>query len=226
MPSVKIPKHETENDMTPFVDIAFLILTFFIMATKMKPPEPVEIVTPHSVSTDKLPENDALMVEFDAGGRVFFTMLAEANPAAKRYVIESINSNRNLGLTEAEMESFVRAYSVGVPFAQLKSFLSQSDEAQKQVVQPGIPVRDSANNELYTWVNAGIKGFQGRKINYMIRGDNNAAYPDFKGIMEAFKRNDIFKFQLVTSPQDAPAGTDLYKKRAGQAQATEAPAAQ
>jgi biopolymer transport protein ExbD len=56
MPSVKIPKKSTVNDMTPFVDIAFLILSFFIMATKMKPPEPVEITTPNSVSTDKLPE--------------------------------------------------------------------------------------------------------------------------------------------------------------------------
>ncbi|MEI9810377.1 MAG: biopolymer transporter ExbD [Bacteroidota bacterium] len=32
--------------MTPFVDIAFLILSFFIMATKFKPPEPVAITTP------------------------------------------------------------------------------------------------------------------------------------------------------------------------------------
>jgi biopolymer transport protein ExbD len=223
MPSVKIPKHTTENDMTPFVDIAFLILTFFIMATKMKPPEPVEIVTPHSVSTDKLPENDALMIEFDANGRVFFTMLAEANPDAKRYVIENVNSNRNLGLTDAEMNNFVKSYTIGVPFTQLKSFLSQSDEAQKKIVQPGIPVRDSAANELYYWVNAGIKGFQGRKINYLIKGDNSAAYPDFKRILEAFKRNDIFKFQLVTSPQEAPVGSELYKNRAGQSQ-TEAPA--
>ncbi|HRF18171.1 MAG TPA: biopolymer transporter ExbD, partial [Chitinophagaceae bacterium] len=43
MPSVKIPRKSTDTDMTPFVDIAFLILSFFIMATKFKPPEPVEI---------------------------------------------------------------------------------------------------------------------------------------------------------------------------------------
>jgi biopolymer transport protein ExbD len=54
MPSVKIPKKSTDTDMTPFVDVAFLILSFFMLATKFKPPEPVEITTPNSVSTDKL----------------------------------------------------------------------------------------------------------------------------------------------------------------------------
>ena len=46
MPSVKMPRKSTDTDMTPFVDIAFLILSFFIMATKFKPPEPVPITTP------------------------------------------------------------------------------------------------------------------------------------------------------------------------------------
>ena len=49
MPHVKIVKKSTDTDMTPFVDIAFLILSFFIMATKFKPPEAVEIKTPASV---------------------------------------------------------------------------------------------------------------------------------------------------------------------------------
>ncbi|HZI00384.1 MAG TPA: biopolymer transporter ExbD [Flavisolibacter sp.] len=213
MPSVKIPKKSTVNDMTPFVDIAFLILSFFIMATKMKPPEPVEITTPNSVSTDKLPENDAILVEMDGTGRVFFSMLADANPEAKRYVIQNINSNRNLGLTDAEINSYVKGPSIGIPFSGLKSYLSKSDDQQKAVNQPGIPVKDSASNELYFWVNAAIKGFQGRKVNYLIKSDNNAKYPDFKRVIEAFKRNDVYKFQLVTSPEEAPVGTELFKTR-------------
>lgn len=213
MPSVKIPRKSTENDMTPFVDIAFLILSFFIMATKMKPPEPVEITTPNSVSTDKLPENDALLVEMDGKGRVFFSLLAEANPEAKKYVIDNINQTRNLGLTPAEINNYVKGEAVGVPIAQLKSYLAMTPDQQKKVNVPGIPIQDSASNELYYWINAGIKGFQGRKINYLIKADNNAKYPQFKNVLDAFKRNDIYKFQLVTSPEDAPVGTDLYKTR-------------
>jgi biopolymer transport protein ExbD len=187
------------------------------MATKMKPPEPVSITTPNSVSTDKLPENDALLVEMDAKGRVFFSMLAEANPEAKRYVIDNINQTRNLGLTEAEINNFVKGQAIGVPFTQLKSYLSLPADKQKSAAGTvsGIPIKDSASNELYYWLNAGVKGFQGRKINYLIKGDNSAKYPDFKNVLDAFKRNDIYKFQLVTSPEEAPIGTDLYKSRSG-----------
>ena len=74
MPSVKIPKKSTFRSMTPFVDVAFLILSFFIMATKFKPEEPVEVKTPSSVSSAAVPEKDAFMVSLDKDGRVFVSM--------------------------------------------------------------------------------------------------------------------------------------------------------
>ena len=83
MPSVKLPKKSTATDMTPFVDVAFLILSFFMLATKFKPPEPVEITTPNSVSTKALPENDAILVTLDSSGRVFFTMRVEKDQMLK-----------------------------------------------------------------------------------------------------------------------------------------------
>lgn len=213
MPSVKIPRKSTDFDMTPFVDVAFLILSFFMLVTKFKPPEPVEITTPNSVSTDKLPENDAILVELANDGRVFFSMLAESDPEAKYAVIKNLNTTRNLGLTEAEMKNYVRVHSVGVPFSQLKGLLSRPVDTHKEIAQPGIPIKDSANNELVFWVRDAVNAFAGRKINYLIKGDNAAKYPAFKQVLEAFKRNDIFKFQLVTSPEEAPVGTALYQSR-------------
>jgi biopolymer transport protein ExbD len=213
MPSVKIPRKSTENDMTPFVDIAFLILSFFIMATKMKPPEPVQITTPNSVSTKELPANDAVLVEMDAKGRVFFTMLADNDPEAKISVIRNLNTTRNLGLTENEIQNFVKTQSIGVPFSQLKGLLSTPIENHKNVQQPGIPIRDSANNELTFWIRDAVTALAGKKINYLIKGDNAALYPDFKNVLAAFKKNDIYKFQLVTSPEDAPVGSPLYRTR-------------
>jgi len=215
MPAVKIPRKSTDFDMTPFVDIAFLILSFFMLVTKFKAPEPVEITTPNSVSTIKLPEDDAILVEIAPDGRIFFSMLAESKPEVKRQVIENLNKTRNLGLTEAEMQNYVRVHSVGVPFSQLKGLLSRPVSTHKEIAQPGIPVLDSASNELFYWVRDAYTAFRGTKINFLIKGDNASKYPSFKRVMDAFKRNDIYKFQLVTSPEDAPAGTDLYKIRQG-----------
>jgi biopolymer transport protein ExbD len=215
MPSVKIPKKSTDNDMTPFVDIAFLILSFFIMATKMKPPEPVEITTPNSVSSDELKEMDAILVSLDNQGKVYFTMQSEKDPNIKKEIIKNLNTTRNLGLSEAEMNNFVQTPMIGVPFNGLKSLLSTPVEAQGKLNQPGIPVLDSANNELYFWIRDALSAYKGQKLNYLIKGDNAAKYPQFKRVLEAFKRNNQFKFQLVTSPEDAPVGTELYKERSG-----------
>jgi len=43
----------------------------------------------------------------------------------------------------------------------------------------------------------------------LIKGDNNAKYPAFKQVLIAFKKNEIFKFQMITMLEDAPAGSEL-----------------
>jgi biopolymer transport protein ExbD len=212
MPSVKIPRKSTFVDMTPFVDVAFLILTFFIMATKFKPPEPVEIKTPNSVSTRDLPENDALMITMDSTGRVFFTMLAEKDPMKKYDLIKNMNTTRNLGLTENEMRNFVKVHAIGVPFTQLKGLLAVPAEEQGNVKQTGVPL-DTLGGELYYWIRDAVSVLAGRKLNYLVKGDNEAKYPFFKNVLTAFKRNDIYKFNLVTMLEDAPVGSDLYISR-------------
>ena len=208
MPSVKIPKKSTFVDMTPFVDVAFLILTFFIMATKFKPEEPVEIKTPNSVSTKDLPDSDALQVTFDSSGRVFFSVLSENDPKIKYDVIKHLNEARSLNLTEAEMKNFVRTPSVGVPFSGLKQLLAIPQEDQKNFKQPGIPL-DTLGGELYYWIRDAVGTFTGKKLLFLIKGDNSAKYPAFKQVLNAFKKNEIFKFQMITMLEDAPAGSEL-----------------
>src|SRR6478609_5017736 len=125
MPSVKIPRKSSDTDMTPFVDVAFLILSFFMLATKFKPPEAVTITTPHSVSSDKLKEQDALQIQFDSAGRVFFTMSVKksADEGLKKDLIRNISQAKNLGLTDVEINNFAKNTVVGVPFSGLKQLL-------------------------------------------------------------------------------------------------------
>jgi biopolymer transport protein ExbD len=197
--------------MTPFVDVAFLILTFFIMATKFKPPEPVTINTPKSVSTQELPESNAVLITVDKDGKVYFTVLSEKDKSIYDDVINSVNSSRNLGLTDAEKVNYRKTYMVGVSFGQLKQLLDLPADKQKDLKQPGIPV-DTTGGDLTYWVQAAKDAFAGQSLKYLIKGDNNSKYPVFKNVIAALKANDQYKYNLITAPEEAPAGTELYIK--------------
>ena len=213
MPSVNIAKKSTDTDMTPFVDIAFLILSFFIMATKFKPPEPVEITTPNSVSAGKLPANDAVMVTVDKDNKVFFSVLSEKNVGVFDKIIQELNTTNNLGLSPAEMANFRKTAAVGVPFSKLKSLLAIPADEQKNVKQEGIPVLDSATNELVRWIAASKNAFASQKLTFLIKGDAKSKFPTFDAVVSAMKRNDQHKYNLVTSPEDAPANSELGMQR-------------
>jgi biopolymer transport protein ExbD len=47
------------------------------------------------------------------------------------------------------------------------------------------------------------------KLNLLVKGDNAAKYPTFKFVKDAFKKNDIFKFKIVTNPEGVPADSEL-----------------
>jgi len=214
MPSVKIPRKSTFVDMTPFVDVAFLILTFFIMATKFKAQEPVQVVTPNSVSVKELEERDALQVTFDSAGHVYFNVISQKGDAVKKEVIKRISDTKGLNLSETDMRTFVKGGSVGVPFGNLKQLFALSEEDVKNFKQPGVPL-DTLGGELYWWIRESVGAFSGRPLDYLIKGDNAAKYPAFKNVLTAFKKNDIYKFKMITNMEDAPAGSelDIMRKR-------------
>jgi biopolymer transport protein ExbD len=211
MPSVNIAKKSTFTDMTPFVDVAFLILSFFIMATKFKPPEAVEIKTPNSVLSQQLPESNAILISIDSTNRVYYTLLSDKDPSKFDDVINGISSSQSLNLTPAEKATFRKTYMVGVPFNQLKALLDLDplDPAQK-MDQPGIPV-DSTNNQLVWWIKASKDAFAGQRLSYLIKGDGASKYPAFEAVIDALKKNEEYKYNLVTALEDVPAGSELKK---------------
>src|SRR5258708_3798801 len=212
MPRAKIPRKSTNIAMTAMCDVAFLLLSFFILATKFKPPEALSVSTPSSVSSKIAPDKNTVLITIDKDAKVYFSV-SDANVKEKKEIIEEVNTAKNLSLSDAEKRNFYAnpAAYIGVPFSQLKSLLDKGPDQLKGIAMPGIPVKDSTDNELVDWVRAAIGAFQGGKMILLVKGDNAAKYPSFQGVIIAFKKNDQLKFQLVTNPVGAPIGSELYK---------------
>lgn len=213
MPKVKVPRKSTSVDMTAMCDVAFLLLSFFILTTKFKSSDDVQVVTPTSVSTKPAEEKNVVLITLDKEGKAYFS-IGENNETEKETIIDAIDQQKQLGLTDKEKKAFVRSGSyVGVPFSMLKSYLQLDAEQIKKYKAPGIPL-DSTNNELTLWMAAANQAYTGSKMSLLVKGDNNAKYPTFKGVIDAFKKNEIFKFAMITDPEGIPAGTPLANKKA------------
>ena len=103
MPHAKLPRKSTHIDMTAMCDVAFLLLTFFMLATKFKPDEPVVVKTPSSISEIILPDVDVMLLTVDAKGRIFFSI---DNKLKRKDLIDQIDYEKELKLTDAEKTSF------------------------------------------------------------------------------------------------------------------------
>lgn len=212
MPKFKLPRKSTNVDMTAMCDVAFLLLTFFMLATKFKPDEPVTVVTPNSISDIPLPDVDIMMITIDPKGRLFFSV---SNQGVREGIINDVNDYKNLNLTPAEMKAFKYGSSVGAPFNQLKSYLSLPGDQQKEFdkTTQGVPVdtiADSELNELGTWIR--ITRNNNPKVRITIKADAEASYPNIQKVIKTLAGLKIFKFNLITGLKAVPPGTAAYEQ--------------
>jgi biopolymer transport protein ExbD len=61
-------------DMTPLVDVAFLLLTFFMLTTSMSRPQTMEINLPPQDTKVEIAESNLLTLRLNAKGEVFWNM--------------------------------------------------------------------------------------------------------------------------------------------------------
>ena len=194
--------------MTAMCDVAFLLLSFFILTTQFKPSEAIDVTPPSSVASKVAPEKDAFLVSISKEGKVFITL---SDVAMKEDVINELSTTRQLNYSAQDVEKFKKSPFIGVPLNQLKQFINLPADKLQAVTLTGVPY-DSTNNELQAWINAAVNAYKNRKVNFLIKGDNSAKYPAFKGVIDAFKKNEIFKYQLITNPESIPEGSELQKK--------------
>ncbi len=210
MPKVKLPRKSTIVDMTAMCDVAFLLLSFFILATKQKPAEVLSVSPPNSISSTAAPDK-SILITMTKEGKAFLTL---GDDTKKGEILENINLAKGLNLSAAELAKWGKTEFIGLPLNQIKGSLALATPIPPTKL-PGIPIKDSMNNEMVDWlrsvtnVYAGGDQAQLEKM-LLVKGDNQALYPMFKNIKAAFKKNQIYKFRIVTNGEAVPVGSELY----------------
>lgn len=208
MPKNKIARKSTTIDMTAMCDVAFLLLTFFMLTAKMKQEEPVKITTPTSIAEVKL-EKDILTMTIDPKGRIFLSM---DNRNYRQGLIARMNEQKQLDLTDKDMAAFANTEAgFGVPFSKMKSYWSlpirDRERYMAETADAGIPC-DSTTNELSDWVlqarYAAAEVNPTAPLRFVIKADQNTEYEVISRVVQTLQDQKINRFNLITGLENDP----------------------
>lgn len=198
MSKVKMSKKASSIDMTAMCDVAFLLLTFFILTATAKQQEALPVDMPASTNQTKLPESDLATITIGGKDKVFFSVLGRE---VRKRTLELMAIKYGIKFTPEESEKFSIMETFGVPIEGMSSLLAlKGDERNKAGVQMGIP-KDSLNNQLKEWVyNARIatNEISTKELQLAIKGDAKEQYPAIQKVMDILQDQQINNFNLVT----------------------------
>ena len=128
----------TRVDLTPMVDLGFLLLTFFVFTTELAKPVAMDLVMPNDKDRpgDKVCESCVLTVLLDKDNRIkYYEGAAENKPSIKEtgYAADEIrtvlmdkkNSVKKLGRTTDQFILIIKASAA----SSFKNFVDITDEA-------------------------------------------------------------------------------------------------
>lgn len=202
MAKIKMSKKAASIDMTAMCDVAFLLLTFFILTATAKTPEPLPVETPASTVEVKLPETGLVTLtvgKSEGKDKVFFGM---KDRDVREKTLELMGNKYGVKFTPEESAQFALIDEFGVPIQALKQIIAMKGaERNKAGLQPGIPM-DSIDNQLKDWIytarQANIELGKEKDLDFAIRGDAKQEYPNIKKIMDILQDQKINSFNLVT----------------------------
>jgi len=157
-------------DMTPMVDVAFLLLTFFMLTTKFRPPEVVQVDLPSSHSNMKLPESEVMTVTV-AGDNTFY-MGVSSQPTRERLFDSVIRQKLlNGGMSQAAVADSLASFRLA------ESFKIEKEELARYIM---------------------MSRFADQRMRPVIKADNDADYESVNYVIKVFKKMKLLNFNLVT----------------------------
>ena len=183
MGRVKIARKSTFIDMTAMSDVTVLLLTFFMLTSTFLQKEPTTVITPPSVSTEKVQETNFVQVLVSPEGKIWLTMNNDtssnwSNEKMRMGLLDKVSeiyneSHKNkVNFTVAQKQAFAKMGSFGVPLQQLGEFLDLADQPEGQTKMDkwlsgedenpkhitGIPISANSDennlNEFQIWMKA------------------------------------------------------------------------
>lgn len=205
MAKIKIKKSAGSTDMTAMCDVAFLLLTFFVMTSTAKIPEALPVDTPASTVQTKLPDSDlaTVIIGKDKGeNKVFFDLKGKG---VRKRALELMGEKYNIPFSEEDKDKFALMTDFGVPIQNLKQIIDMKASDRIKAGQPGIPM-DSLDNQLKEWIyNARIANNEynnsinsKQELQVAIKGDAKEEYPVIRKVMDILQDQNVNTFSLIT----------------------------
>jgi biopolymer transport protein ExbD len=212
MPKIKLPTKSPRIDMTPMVDTFCVVLTFLMLTTTMRQPEPAPVDTPFSISEKPTPDFNTMTFLLSADGKVFMNFDNGPDTLLKYRPKILIEMGKRYGIefTPEEQREFEKyPSSMGVPILKMKEFLAAKDSKARDVFQVGVPM-DSVDNQLAMWI------LYARQVNpniqACIKGDTKTEFPVVKKVLDILQEKNVNRFNLITSLEGAKINLEEIQK--------------
>jgi|JI102314A2RNA_FD_contig_71_1071880_length_3269_multi_1_in_0_out_0_2 biopolymer transport protein ExbD len=207
-------------DMTPMVDLAFLLVTFFMLTAKFRNMEPIEADPPSSTSLTQLPEK-VMLITIDTAGRAYYDISGRG--VREKLINRMMVRYPGLKMSQDQMDNFAKMGTFGQPIELLPQYISGDDDLKAALDEAGkgIPC-DSTNNQLGDWIQEGYYAFvddateQGvtkeqlklEGLRYAIKADANTDYSKVEKVIDVFRDKQIFQFNMVTNLEGSDSNAD------------------
>jgi len=184
---VRAKKSSTHIDMTPMVDLAFLLLTFFMLTTTFSKPKTMELNMPDKDSPDKPKINNALTALLTGDNKIYY------------YTGEFKPDSSQLKLTSFDPDKGIRQILLDLNKPTFDDVASLIERKEKKEIP------DSTFRRMK-------KEAEGKKtaLTVLIKTDDKAKYKNIVDIIDELNSCMVGKYALVDMDK---AEYDLLKKQ-------------
>jgi biopolymer transport protein ExbD len=201
MAAVKPKKQSTFVDMTAMSDVTVLLLTFFMMTATFLPKEPLQVITPASVIDIKIPDANLMTILIKPDGGAYVSLDLKAD---KKAVLDQVAQEYGVTFTDKQQLAFLEQPIIGVPEAQLPSFLDLPMAEQDAILKGSSVPTDSLDNQLAKWIQRATTANKELKI--ALKADRDTPYPMVENVISTLQDMKQNRFHLMTTLRAMPEG--------------------